>query len=220
MFDFDPTIAIGSSDAPNVTDHRPVPSAAFVVFKRAFDFVGALLLLGAMLPVSLVLLVVNPIYNRGPLFFVQARMGKNCESFRAFKFRSMLPAENVARGAFDLLEANRITPLGNLLRKSRIDELPQAINVLRGEMSLIGPRPDYFDHACIYLDQVPGYRERHCVRPGITGLAQTEIGYAEGIETVRKKVAADLAYIHNRSIKLDLWITLRTIKVMVLRQGT
>lgn len=219
MFDFDPSLTadpaglLGAADASS-------PGLGFTLFKRVFDILGALLLLAAMLQVATALLVANPFYNRGPLYFVQTRMGRDCQPFRTFKFRSMLPGDHAVRGAFDALETNRINRLGNVLRKTRLDELPQAINVLRGEMSLIGPRPDYFDHACAYIEQVPGYRARLAARPGITGLAQTEIGYAEGIEMVSKKVAADLAYISNRSIRLDLWITARTIKVMLLRQGT
>jgi lipopolysaccharide/colanic/teichoic acid biosynthesis glycosyltransferase len=146
-------------------------------------------------------------------------MGRGCRPFRAWKFRTMAPAPEIRRGAFDALEEHRITPLGRWLRRSRLDELPQVWNVLRGEMSLIGPRPDYLQHALVYLDQVPGYRERHAVRPGISGLAQTELGYVDGIEGVRAKVALDLHYVRHASPALDLWIAWRTLRVVIGRQG-
>lgn len=192
----------------------------FDIFKALFDILGALVLVAGSSVVAVCLLVLNPWLNPGPLFYVQTRMGRDCKPFRAIKFRTMLPAADVSRGAFDLLEEDRITPLGGFLRRSRLDELPQGFNVLAGQMSLIGPRPDYFDHACTYLGVVPGYRDRHAVKPGITGLAQIEVGYAAGLETVRRKVDADLAYIGQRCIMLDLSIAWRTLKVMVTRQGT
>ena len=113
-----------------------------------------------------------------------------------------------------------ITRLGQILRKTRLDELPQAINVLMGDMSLIGPRPDYFEHAKVYVGTVPGYRERHIVRPGISGYAQIEVGYAAGLETLQRKVSADLYYIRNASILFDLQIAWRTIMVVLLRKGS
>ncbi|SMX38844.1 sugar transferase [Maliponia aquimaris] len=162
----------------------------FRATKRAFDLVFSVLLLPVVLGCALFLLILNPFYNRGPLFYVQSRMGRNCKAFQAIKFRSMRVAPKVERGADAPLETDRITRLGGFLRKSRIDELPQIINVLRGDMSLIGPRPDYYDHAVQYLELVPGYRERHIVRPGVSGLAQTELGYAEGFEATRSGARA------------------------------
>eukprot|EP01013_Petalomonas_cantuscygni_P009056 TRINITY_DN21821_c0_g1_i1.p1 TRINITY_DN21821_c0_g1~~TRINITY_DN21821_c0_g1_i1.p1 ORF type:complete len:171 (-),score=21.02 TRINITY_DN21821_c0_g1_i1:171-683(-) len=166
-----------------------------------------------------VVTVANMLGNPGTVFFVQQRMGVNCEPFPAYKFRSMKPAPSVVRTADDPLELDRITPFGALLRKSRLDELPQIINVLRGEMSLIGPRPDFYDHAVVYMERIPGYRRRHMVRPGISGLAQTEVGYVQSIHETRRKVSADLYYIRNASLRLDAWIILRTLKVCVFRRG-
>jgi len=179
----------------------------------------SLLLLPLLGFFALVLICVNPFLNPGRLFFVQNRMGRNCEAFPAFKFRSMREAEAIERSADCPLEVDRITPLGNFMRKTRIDELPQILNVLRGEMSLIGPRPDYFDHAVHYLIEIPGYRERHIVRPGISGLAQTEVGYVEGVEATRNKVNADLYYISNAGFRLEAWIVWRTFAVILGRRG-
>ena len=123
------------------------------------------------------------------------------------------------RSAEDPLEHDRITPLGHLLRRSRIDELPQVVNVLRGEMSLIGPRPDYFHHARRYMRSVPGYRRRHDVRPGISGLAQTDLGYVDCSEGTRRKVALDLRYVEEMSLRLDLYVFWRTLVTVFGRKG-
>ena len=192
---------------------------AHSVFKRLFDVVFSILLLPILVTAALVLLVLNPFLNPGRLFFSQKRMGRDCVPFTAYKFRSMRAVPEIRRGADAPLEQDRITPLGGFLRKTRIDELPQVINVLRGEMSLIGPRPDYYDHAVHFLSEIPGYRERHMVRPGISGLAQTEVGYAEGVEATRRKVRADLYYITHASIRLELWILWRTLFVIFKRGG-
>lgn len=187
--------------------------------KAAFDLGLATVLLLLLVPMTIILLLLNPFLNRGPLWFVQDRMGYGCKRFTAIKFRTMVTAAGPTRGAFDGLETHRITVLGRVLRKTRIDELPQIINVLRGEMSLIGPRPDAFDHARVYLQVVPGYRARHVVRPGISGLAQTEVGYVDGVEGLRRKVATDLHYIANMSFRLDVWILWRTLVVVLTGRG-
>jgi lipopolysaccharide/colanic/teichoic acid biosynthesis glycosyltransferase len=196
--------------------HRPV----FGFFKRGFDIVVGLVLLMVMVSVAIILLILNPFLNAGPLFYRQERMGRDCRPFTAIKFRSMLPADRIERGPFDALESHRITRLGQTLRKTRLDELPQVINVLKGEMSLIGPRPDYIEHARTYVDAVPGYRQRHAVRPGISGYAQIKVGYAEGLDSVRRKVEADLHYISNPSIRFETWIAWRTLMIVVLRKGS
>lgn len=194
-------------------------SVAFSAIKRAFDVVVSLLLLPLLAVIALVLFAVNPVLNRGPLLFVQMRMGRHCRAFPAFKFRTMRAAKAARRSADCPLEVDRITRLGGFLRRSRIDELPQIINVLRGEMSLIGPRPDFFEHAVHFLTNVPGYRERHSVRPGISGLAQTEIGYVEGTDATRRKVDTDLFYISNCGFTLEAWIVWRTFVVVLGRGG-
>ncbi|TNF19090.1 MAG: sugar transferase [Rhodobacteraceae bacterium] len=169
---------------------------------------------------ALCLLVLNPFFNRGPLLYVQPRMGRNCRAFAALKFRTMQPAARISRGAHDPLETDRITSLGRFLRRTRLDELPQVINVLRGDMSLIGPRPDYFHHARHNLRVIPGYRQRHAVRPGISGLAQTQLGYAAGLDATTAKVRADLYYIQNAGFRLEAWLFWRTLVVVFCRHGT
>ena len=217
MTDFQSSVELksfGISNRPSTASIRQ-----FLVFKRAFDLSLAVLLLPLLLFFVVLLAILNPMFNRGPLFFVQKRMGKDCAAFPALKFRSMKKAATASRAAEDALEVDRITRLGGFLRKTRIDELPQILNVLRGEMSLIGPRPDSFEHATYFLEVIPGYRKRHSVRPGISGLAQTEVGYVEGAEATRRKVSADLFYIANQSFRLEAWIFWRTFAVILGRHG-
>lgn len=197
---------------------RPFSSYASVV-KPAFDILVSLCLLPVLAVCSVVLLVLNPFFNRGPLLFVQTRMGRDCSAFSAIKFRTMVPAARITRKADDPLEQHRITPLGQILRKTRIDELPQIINVLRGEMSLIGPRPDYFHHARKYMRSVPGYRRRHSVRPGISGLAQTDLGYVDSTEGTRLKVKLDLHYVDNLGARVDAYVFWRTLVTVFGRRG-
>ena len=186
----------------------------FRIAKRAFDIMVAIAAVPLILLTAMVLLVINPILNSGPLLFVQTRMGRDCRPFRAVKFRSMRPVNRIMRGPDDPLEADRITPVGQFLRRSRIDELPQFFNVLAGHMSLIGPRPDYWDHATHYLDSIPAYRQRHIVRPGITGLAQVDGGYAEGVDATVEKTRHDLRYIRGSGIAMEFYVLWRTIYVV------
>lgn len=208
-----------SRPAPEFTDatahrrRRPLPKG-YLAGKRAFDIVIALLALPTVALAALVLLLMNPIWNRGPLFYTQKRMGRRCKPFLAIKFRTMHSALEIDRGPDDPLETERITSLGNFLRRTRIDELPQFVNVLLGQMSLIGPRPDYWDHAIHYLETVPGYRRRHLIRPGITGLAQVDGGYAEGIEATCLKTLHDLRYIRSVGYGVDWYVLRRTVSVV------
>ena len=187
----------------------------FWISKRLFDVIMCLLLLMPLFIISIFLLFLNPFYNMGRLFFIQKRMGKNCEAFFAIKFRTMLPVEEITRQFDEPIEVDRITPLGKILRRMRIDELPQIMNVLRGDMSLIGPRPDYYIHALEYLKKIEGYSERCAIRPGITGLSQVRLGYVENLETVSKKVSIDNYYIQNLGYIIELKIIFSTILVII-----
>jgi lipopolysaccharide/colanic/teichoic acid biosynthesis glycosyltransferase len=142
-------------------------------------------------------------------------MGKNCKAFLAIKFRTMAHSKEITRKYNEPIEKNRITPLGGILRKMRIDELPQILNVLKGDMSLIGPRPDYYTHALEYMKIVEGYRERYEIRPGITGLSQIRLGYVENVEGTSKKVTIDNYYIQNVGYIIELKIIISTILVII-----
>ena len=187
----------------------------FWINKRLFDISVCILLFPLLLIISIILPFLNYFFNPGNLLFVQDRMGKNCSVFSAIKFRTMSPTEEITRKFDDPIELYRITPLGKILRKTRIDELPQILNVLKGEMSLIGPRPDYYIHALEYLKNVEGYQERHLIRPGITGLSQVRLGYVEGIEATAKKVTIDNYYIQNVGYIIEFKIIISTILAII-----
>jgi len=187
----------------------------FWINKRIFDISVSLLLLPLLFVIVIILPFINYFSNSGRLFFIQERMGKNCEVFHAIKFRTMVPIKEITRKYDDPIETNRITFFGKFLRKSRIDELPQILNVLKGDMSLIGPRPDYYVHALEYLKSVKGYRDRHDIRPGITGLSQIRLGYAEGLEATAKKASIDNYYIQNVGYIIELKIIVNTIITII-----
>ena len=203
------------TDALQRTQQIESATLAFRFCKRLFDILVSILALPVIAFIGLILLLLNPFWNAGPLFFLQTRMGRDCKPFRAVKFRSMRPAGEIVRGPDDPLEADRITPLGHWLRRSRIDELPQLVNVLVGQMSVVGPRPDFWDHATHYLDTIPGYRQRHQVRPGITGLAQVDGGYAEGVNATLEKTRHDLRYIRSGGVAMEIYVLWRTIHVLM-----
>ena len=191
----------------------------FWKLKVLFDIIVCVLLLPFLIFLIFFIFILNFFYNRGPIFFIQKRMGADCKPFYAIKFRSMLSTDVIKRKFTDPLEVERITTLGRIIRKIRIDELPQILNVLKGDMSLIGPRPDYYEHAVEYLKNVKGYRERHIIRPGITGLSQIRLGYAEGLEATAKKVSVDNYYIQNVGYVIETKIIVNTIITIIRGMG-
>lgn len=206
------------NDANNGND---IPSSRFYLFaKQVFDRLVALAVLPVVAGVGLFLLILNPFFNRGPLLFIQTRAGMHSKPFPMVKFRSMVPSDVEARDPNADLEQDRITPLGRYLRHSRIDELPNFWNVLMGDMSIVGPRPDAVNHAEYFSKTIPGYDVRSEVRPGITGLAQVSMGYAEGEEDTVKKTLFDQAYIRKVSLKTDVYIMFRTLVVMATGFGS
>jgi lipopolysaccharide/colanic/teichoic acid biosynthesis glycosyltransferase len=199
--------------------YHTIANKLFWINKRIFDITLCLLLLPLLFTIAIILLVFNKFFNPGRLLFIQKRMGKNCEVFLAIKFRTMSHIEEITRKYDDPIETDRITPLGRILRKMRIDELPQILNVLRGDMSLIGPRPDYYIHALKYLEVVEGYRERYRIRPGITGLSQIRLGYVESLTATSQKTFIDNYYIQNVSYINELKIIINTLLIIVRGMG-
>lgn len=195
-------------------------SLIFWLSKRFFDLFISFLLLFVLIPLIPLIGILNRFYNEGPIFYVQKRMGKDCMPFYAIKLRTMINIDTIKRKHDEPLETDRITVLGNVLRKFRIDELPQIINVIKGDMSLIGPRPDYYEHAVMFLEDDINYRYRHVIRPGISGLSQIRLGYAEGIDATRKKSRVDIFYIKNANFFLDFKIFYSTIFIILWRSGT
>lgn len=186
----------------------------FWTSKRLVDITISVIALPIVALIAIVICIANIWFNPGRLFYRQQRMGKGGKPFIAIKFRSMTEVKEIARGPYDGIENHRITRLGMLLRRLRVDEFPQFWNILKGDMSLIGPRPDYYPHAVVYCHDIPGYADRHLVRPGITGLAQVHSGYAECAGSIANKVNDDLRYITTANLKLELQIVKDTVGVI------
>ncbi len=165
------------------------------------------------------ILLANAFWNRGPLFYTQERVGENGSIFHILKLRSMV--ENAEKGGavFSTRNDNRITPFGRFLRKTRIDEIPQFINILKGDMGIIGPRPERPFFVKEISEIMPFYEIRHVVKPGITGWAQVNYSYGESIEDSLVKLQYDLYYIKRRSIFLDINITIKTISTVLFYRG-
>jgi Undecaprenyl-phosphate glucose phosphotransferase len=189
--------------------------------KRCFDFALATAGLLALLPLMLVTAVLIKFDSRGPVFFLQKRNGFNGQAFDIFKFRTMHVLEDGAAVKQATRNDPRVTRVGRWLRKSSIDELPQLFNVIRGQMSLVGPRPHATSHNSEYEKSIANYAFRHHVKPGLTGWAQINgyRGETRHVEQMRQRVEHDLWYINNWSPWLDLRIVLQTI-VVALRQET
>ena len=184
-----------------------------VLLKRAFDCVGASLALMALSPLLLVVALLIRLDSKGPALFVQRRYGFNREPFRIFKFRSMTTMEDGREIAQATVNDARVTRIGRFIRRYNIDELPQLINVLRGEMSLVGPRPHALAHDQLFERKIALYARRHNVKPGITGWAQVNglRGEIDSAEKIRQRVEHDLHYIDNWSLLLDGWIIFMTV---------
>ncbi|WP_104203714.1 exopolysaccharide biosynthesis polyprenyl glycosylphosphotransferase [Billgrantia saliphila] len=190
-----------------------LPSLFYVGFKRVIDFVGALLLLPILLPVMLVIATAIKLDSKGPVFFLQPRMGYRARPFLMYKFRSMY--HDMSGEDFTISEDDpRITRVGRVIRKYRLDELPQIFNILKSEMSFIGPRPESVALSEWYEVDVPFFSYRHVVRPGITGWAQVEQGYAAQVKGMVKKLQYDFYYIKHFSLWLDVLIILKTVRIL------
>ncbi len=206
--------------------------------RRVLNIVVALAGIVLALPLMLVIAALVKLTSRGPALFRQTRIGLDRRAlsraggntrrrldiggapFTIYKFRTMQVArENGERQRWAEPEDDRVTPIGRVLRQFRLDELPQLFNVLRGDMNVVGPRPEQ-PALFVYLrEQIEGYQRRQRVRPGITGWAQVNQGYDCSVDDVRRKLTCDLAYIRRQSALEDLRIMLRTVPVMLFRRG-
>ncbi len=188
--------------------------------KRSFDVVVASLLLLVTLPIMLVTAVIIAFESGFPVIYRQERVGLRGKTFDVLKFRSMRQdAEKDGNAKWAKVGDARITPFGRFIRRTRIDELPQIINVLRGEMSFVGPRPERPVFVEMLSEQIPFYAVRHSVKPGITGWAQVRYSYGANVEQSMKKLEYDLYYVKNHTLFLDLLILLETVRVVVLGEG-
>jgi sugar transferase (PEP-CTERM system associated) len=190
------------------------------VVKRAFDIVIATMLLALMLPLIVVVAALIAIESGTPVIYRQERVGFRGKTFTVLKFRSMRKdAEKDGTPRWAAHQDARITSVGRFLRRSRIDELPQLFNVLKGEMSFVGPRPERPPFVAMLTEQVPFYAVRHSVKPGITGWAQVRYTYGATVEESVKKLEFDLYYVKNNTLFLDLLILLETVRVVLLGEG-
>ena len=196
-------------------------SARLRALKRATDLIVAGLGLIATMPVMLLVALAVRVSSQGPVLFTQQRVGLNNKVFTLYKFRSMRDNAEAATGAVWATPGDaRITPIGRFLRKTRLDELPQFWNVLRGDMSLVGPRPERPEFVRELTKQIAFYGQRHVVKPGLTGWAQVRYSYGASVEDALQKLQYDLFYAKNMSVGLDLFIIFKTIQTVVLRRGT
>jgi sugar transferase (PEP-CTERM system associated) len=196
----------------------PLPGSMRVqtIYSMAIAIVCFIVALPVLALVALAVKLTSP----GPILFRQKRVGLNGVPFTLYKFRSMVTDAEAKTGAVWAKRNDpRVTPIGRYLRKLRLDELPQLINVLRGEMSIVGPRPERPEFVNVLSEQIPFYRQRHAVRPGVTGWAQINYKYGETIEDTMMKLEYDLYYIKNLSPALDFYIIFHTLKVMLFTQS-
>lgn len=181
--------------------------------KRVMDIVLSLIVISLIWPVMLMVAIGVKLTSKGPVLFKQKRQGLNGEVFYIYKFRSMkLHAEKTGQVTQAKKNDSRITSVGRFIRKTSLDELPQFFNVLRGDMSIVGPRPHALEHDKYYGEKIPGYNHRYMTKPGITGLAQISgcRGETATIEEMKKRIDKDLEYIQAYSLSLDIKIMVMT----------
>ncbi|MFH6937349.1 exopolysaccharide biosynthesis polyprenyl glycosylphosphotransferase [Flavobacterium sp. FlaQc-30] len=180
-----------------------------------FSFAGLIICI-VFIPL---IFLANFFANKGSLFYTQERVGKNGIVFKIYKFRTMIEISETKGEVFSVLNRKRITPFGKFMRKSRIDELPQLINIIKGDMAVIGPRPERPFFVKEIAQIMPFYETRHVIKPGLTGWAQVNYSYGESIDESLIKLQYDLYYIKHRSIFLDLSITFKTITTVLFYRG-
>ncbi len=190
--------------------------------ERAVDLIASAVLIAVTWPIMLLVALAIKLEDgfSAPVFYRQCRVGQGGAPFEVLKFRSMsVDAEADGKAVWAEKNDSRITRVGRFLRKSRIDELPQAFNVLRGQMSLVGPRPERPEFVRDLEEQIPYYSERHAVKPGVTGWAQLRYAYGASEEDALEKLQYDLYYVKNQSLMLDIMIILQTVEVVLWGKG-
>ncbi|GHG11457.1 hypothetical protein GCM10017783_24730 [Deinococcus piscis] len=208
----------------NDVDETWITPAAFqtgyLPWKRFFDVFFTLLALPVLLPLMAVVAAVVYFNSGRPILFWQERVGRGGQPFQLVKFRTMTRDSERSGPAFAKQGDQRITPVGAFLRKFRLDELPQFWNVLRGEMSIIGPRPEQWAFTVEFEESIPMYASRHWVRPGITGWAQVTQGYTDSVGQITEKLRYDFYYVKNCSLALDLQIVWKTVMTILTGFGS
>jgi lipopolysaccharide/colanic/teichoic acid biosynthesis glycosyltransferase len=187
--------------------------------KRAMDILASLFVLGFGSPFLIFVALITRFSSKGPVLFFQERIGKDGKPFRIIKFRSMYTNAESAGPALSSTADPRITPWGRFMRKTRIDEFPQFYNVLIGEMSLVGPRPERQYFIDQIMEKAPHYRHLNRVKPGITSLGQVKYGYAENVDQMVKRLKFDIIYIENMSLGMDFRILIHTVLTVLGAKG-
>ena len=187
--------------------------------KRGADLVIASTLMILLSPVALIAAILIKLESKGPIIFKQVRIGENMVPFKVYKFRSMKIHDPKKYSKYAQDNDNRVTKIGNFMRKTRIDELPQLFCILKGTMSFVGPRPEWDILAKEYEKQIPYYNLRHMIKPGLTGWAQVMYPYGENIEDTKRKLEYDLYYLKHQDLILDVLIILKTVKVIIFGKG-
>jgi lipopolysaccharide/colanic/teichoic acid biosynthesis glycosyltransferase len=193
-------------------DIREVHGGRYLRVKRLLDVGAGLLGLLLLVPIVLVTLVGNLVANRGPLLYRQERVGKNGHRFTILKLRTMAPAADGEPSAWTQHDDPRVTRFGRVLRRTHLDELPQVLNILRGDLSVVGPRPEQPTYVDELVEKLPFYDMRHAVRPGLTGWAQVKYGYAGDERDALEKLQYDFWYLRNQGLRLDVRIIGRTFR--------
>jgi exopolysaccharide biosynthesis polyprenyl glycosylphosphotransferase len=192
-----------------------------MLLKRTYDIAISLIGLVVISPIFLIISLLIKLGSKGPVFFKQERVGKNEKLFNIYKFRSMSQDAELNTGPVMSFKGDsRVTIFGRILRKTRLDELPQLWNILKGDMSFVGPRPERPVFVERFKKQIPFYTCRFSLRPGLTGWAQIRYPYATSIEDTLEKLRYELYYLKNFSPLFDFTIILRTIKVVLFANGS
>ncbi len=198
---------------------RTASPSGYLTYRRYGEVALTLLLLPVLLPVMFLIAVAIRLDSSGPILFRQQRVGLGGRQFTMLKFRSMIARDDAGQFPVTSPRDPRVTRVGRFLRSSHMDELPQVFNVLRGDMGVIGPRPEIWEMGVIYDHLLIDYWMRHQVRPGMTGLAQVRRGYADTVEKTVMKLRDDLEYIQRLSFRLDLEILIRTAPLVFCLRG-
>jgi len=205
--------------APLIEVNPEIMPAWQFSLKRIIDIAVSILALMLLSPLMLVIALLVKVSSPGPVFFRQERVGKNGKPFQIVKFRSMYTDAEKNGPLLSSSTDPRITPIGRWLRRTRMDELPQFWNVLKGDMSLVGPRPERRHFIAEIMKLAPHYRHLHKVRPGITSWGQVKFGYAENVDQMVRRLKYDILYIENMSLAVDLKILAYTVLIILKGDG-
>jgi exopolysaccharide biosynthesis polyprenyl glycosylphosphotransferase len=223
VYEYDTNSLLIQADDKNLYKFFPFSRSnqnkVYLLYAKFFDLIFTafgLLFLAFIIPI---VFIFNSIWNKGPLFYTQERVGKNGIPFKIYKLRTMIVNAEKEGAVFATTNDSRITKFGKFLRKSRLDEIPQFINILKGEMAVIGPRPERPVFVDAIAQQISLYQTRHIIKPGLTGWAQVNYSYGENIEDSLMKLRYDLYYIKHRSLFLDINVIVKTLNTVFFFKG-